>query len=222
MRFQGKWIQVVGLMAACCCLPGIAAAGTFSYSGVFDTDDQVWQVQFTVPFTTTVTLESFSYGGGTNGNGTTFDPGGFGPDLSLFYATGTQAFIVDDAIGGNIPDGCGPRSIDGAVNLCLDSYFTQSLSAGSYIVTITQQGNNSNGTLGDGFAQQGNGNFTGGPFIDAFGNQRNGNWAFDISGEGVSVGSPAPEPASILLTLLVIPGMVALGRRRRRQSATQS
>jgi hypothetical protein len=221
MRFQGNCIQIAALALGFCCLPGLATAAVISNAGVFATDDQVWQLQFTLSSISTVTIQSFGYGGGTNGAGTTIPSGGFATDLTLFHATGSQDFIIDDQVGGNAPASCGPRTIDGSTGLCLDAYLNlPSLAAGSYILTLTQQGNPANGpTLADGFAADGSGNFTGGPFIDPFGNQRNGNWAVDISAAGLVVNT-TPEPGTVLLTLLVIPGMVAIARRRRRASDT--
>ena len=58
------------------------------------------------------------------------------------------------------------------------------LPAGSYILALTQSGNDPNGNLSDGFTEQGQGDFTanGGcqAFCDIFGNTDNGNWAVDI------------------------------------------
>ena len=111
--------------------------------------------------------------------------------------------------------GCGVRRIDSSSGLCLDGYFQlMNLPVGSYIVTLTEQGNPANGpTLGDGFAQTGRGNFTNGPFVDPFQNQRNGSYALDISAAGV-VTSSTPEPGTVVLTLLFAPGIVLAARRR--------
>jgi hypothetical protein len=213
--FQGKWIQVAGLAVLCCSLTGLATASTISNTGTFSTDDQVWQLTFTLSSAATVTIESFAYGGGTNGAGAVIPQGGFASDVAVFSALGSQNLIDQDSTGGTAPSACGPRSINTNTALCLDGFLSlPSLAAGNYILTLTEQGNPANGpTLADGFAQAGGGNFTGGPFIDPFGNQMNGHWAVDVSASSL-VTNTVPEPATALLTLLFVPGLAIVARRR--------
>jgi hypothetical protein len=214
---KGKWIQITGLLLACCGLQGLATAGIISSTGTFKSDDQVFELDFTLSSAGTVTIQSFGYGGGTNGAGMLIPQGGFATDVAVFSASGAKLLIDQDAFGGN-PD-CGPRGVNSDTGFCLDGYLSlSSLAAGDYILTLTQQGNPANGPIfADGFAQDGGGNFTGGPFLDPFGNQMNGNWAVDVSSASLVVDSTtAPEPATVLLTVILVPGLAVAARRRRR------
>jgi uncharacterized protein (TIGR03382 family) len=214
--FQGKWIQFAGLALMCCSLQGLATASSISNTGVFSTDDQVFQFTFTLSSASTVTVQSFGYGGGINGAGTVISQGGFGTNVALFSAIGSQGLIDQDSDGGSPPLGCGPRNINTVTGACQDGFFTTSLlGPGSYILTLTEAGNPAVGnTLGDGFQENGGGNFTGGPFLDPFGVQLNGSWAVDVSAAGLAVNT-TPEPATALLTLLFVPGLAIVARRRR-------
>jgi hypothetical protein len=212
MKFlQGKWIQVAVL--ACCGLPGLATAGTISSTGVFETDDQMWQLTFTLSSASTVTIQSWAYGGGTNGAGTVIPQGGFATNIALFDTLGLQNLIDQDSAAG----GCGPRNINSSTGNCLDGFFsTTILAAGDYLLVLTEAGNPAFGpTFADGFAETGAGDFTGGPFFDPFFNQMNGNWAVDVSADGLVVGSDAPEPATALMGLLIVPALAIVARRRR-------
>jgi hypothetical protein len=214
--FQGrqKWIQIAGLLLACSGLQGLASASVISSTGTFVSDDQVFQLTFTLSTASTVTIQSFGYGGGTNGAGMLIPRGGFATDVTVFFADGSQNLIDQDMFGGDPI--CGPRSVNIDTGHCLDGYLTlPNRPAGSYILTLTEQGNPANGpTFADGFPQTGN--FTPGPFIDqSFGNQMNGKWAVDVSATGLVVDT-VPEPATALLTLLFIPGLAIAARRRRR------
>lgn len=214
MQFP-RLYRVGAFLLAFSCLPSLGKAAFISNTGVFLTDDQVFQLQFTVGSTSDIAIQSLEYGGGTNANSVVISSGGFATDVAVFSATGPQTLIDQDDTGGSAPGACSPRNIDGTTGLCLDGYLLiHNMLPGTYIVTLTEQGNPAQGpTLGDGFAQAGNGNFTGGPFIDPFGNQRNANWALDISGNGLVV-STTPEPGTMLTALLVIPALFFAARRR--------
>jgi hypothetical protein len=216
--FQGKWIQFAGLVLACSSLQGLATASTISSTGKFQSDDQMFQLNFTLSSMSTLTVESFGYGGGTNGAGMVIPQGGFATDVAVFSATGSQNLLAQDSLGGTAPSACGPRHINSNTGFCLDGFLSiPNLAAGTYILTLTEQGNPANGnTFADGFAQTGGGNFTGGPFLDPLdGSQLTGNWAVDVSATGLVV-STTPEPATVLLSLLSVPGLALVARRRRR------
>jgi hypothetical protein len=214
--FRGKLFQIAGFALVSFGLPGYAAAASISNTGTFSTDDQIFQLTFTLSAMSTVTIQSFGYGGGINGAGTIIPQGGFATDVAVFMASGPQNLIAEDSVGGTAPSDCSPRNINSVTGFCLDGFLSlPNLAAGSYILTLTEQGNNANGpTLGDGFAEAGAGNFTGGPFLDPFGNQMNGDWAVDISGRDLVVNSSAPEPATVLLSLVLVPGLAVAVRRR--------
>ncbi len=184
---KNKWIHLAGFVLACSGLQGSAIASTISNSGTFLTDDQMFQLNFTLASASTVTIQSFGYGGGVNGLGTVIPQGGFATDVAIFSATGSKLLIDEDTTGGTAPGACSPRAINSTTGLCLDGFLSlPNLAAGNYIVTLTEQGNPANGPgFGDGFAQSGSGNFTGGPFTDPFGNRMNGKWALDVTAKGL-------------------------------------
>jgi hypothetical protein len=199
------WHRMLGLLAiAAISLP----AATLSFTGTFATDDQVQLFNFTLTSGSIVTFQSLGYGGGTNAAGTIIPPGGFDSFFTWFDATGDQIGTDDD--------GCGAAASNNGA--CLDAYFQGFLPAGDYVLALTESGNEPNGSLSDGFTEQGMGDFTASgacpAFCDSFGNQDNGNWAVDIS--GVDGPSPVgvPEPASFALTFCGL-SLFALARRWR-------
>ncbi len=199
---------VAGLVAL---VAGSLAAGTdFSFTGTFSTDDQLQLFDFTLTSTTLVTFETFGYGGGTNSAGTVIPAGGFDPRLTWFQGDGTQ-------IGQSDTGSCPPQNL--AIGACNDVYVQITLDPGSYILALTQDGNDSNGDLSDGFAEQGNPNFTAdGPcpqFCDSLsGDQLTGNWAVDIL--TVTSATQLPEPVSLALTGC---GLALLGFMVRKRKA---
>jgi hypothetical protein len=211
------FIQVV--LAVAFLLPIPSFASTFTFSGSFTEDDNLLQYMFTISAPATVTLESFSYGG----NGTTVSPGGFAPVLSLFGpVSSSDPNLIDFDDGGTAPGGCGARLIDATTHLCLDADLTEGLSAGTYLVTLSENDNTPNGPdfLG-GFNEAGNGNFTGinqgfpgESFLDPLGNQRTPNYDFTIT--GVDSATALPEPSTMSL-LIAGAGLLAGLRARRRR-----
>jgi len=189
-------------------------ASSFSFHGTFAADDQVQLFGFDVASTSTVTIRSLGYGGGTDSNASVVQPGGFDTLFSVFEGNGTQIGAFDD------DPGCAHSNYYNEA--CLDSYFSNVLPAGSYILALTVSGNNPNGDLSDGFGEQGNGNFTclkG--FCDLFGNQNTGNWAITFS--AVTSVSDVPEPANLLVaaTGLILFSLLYLARRNSRTYRSQ-
>ncbi len=181
-----------------------AAADNISFQGTFATDDRIQLFDFTVNSTTTVTLVSLAYGGGTNSASKVIPAGGFDSFFTLFAADGSQ-------INTNNDGGCG--LVNAGRGGCLDAYLSETLNAGSYILALTESGNEPAGNLGDGFIEQGQGNFTcvqG--FCDAFGNHQNGTWAVDI--RNVQSASAVPEPATLPLICVFLSVFAAKFRPR--------
>jgi len=195
---------------------GIPAAmgGMSSYTGTFSSDDQVETFDFTLASDSTVTFQSYGYGGGTNAAGTVISAGGFDSYLTWYGPDGNTMIGADD-------DSCGSATPD--VDGCLDAYFSGPLSAGSYTLALTEYYNLPNGDLSDGFSQQGTGDFTATgscpEFCDFEGTQRTGNWAVDILTEDSS--SATPEPSSYALTGCGL-ALLALAGRRSTPSRTNS
>ncbi len=172
-----------------------ARAGGVSYTGTFNFDNDVQLLPFTIATTSDVTIETWSYAGGTNYAGQVIPAGGFDPIVSLFDPSGTLIGYNDDGAG---------VATDPTTGNAYDSLLHMGgLAPGTYTVALTQFDNFANGpTLGDGFSEGSNTNFTlafappgaVGYFWDVTGNERTGNWAVDIV-TAISV----PEPSSLLL-----------------------
>ena len=189
-----------------CLLAATAMADPFSFSGTFPQDDKVALFEFRVSTPGAVTLETYSFGGGTNDLGQAVPSGGFDTVLSLYSDSGSL-------INYTVTWSCPPGNIDPASALgCGDAFLNPILSAGNYILALTEYFNIPNGLhLSDGFFESGAGNFTGpllcgvpGGFYDAACDQRNGKFEVDIVGTGVKAASPVPEPDSIALLGLAV------------------
>jgi hypothetical protein len=200
-----KRIQSIAALAliVSCVAVAPAGAGVVSNTGAFATDDEQRSFLFTVVIPGVVTMQSWGYGGGVNGAGTTIPSGGFATNLTLFDAAAPQNKIAEDTLGGTPPSDCAPRNIDSDTGQCLDAYLSVALTPGSYILVLTQQGNPSAGpTLSDGFLAAGSGDFTGGPFLDPFSNPRTGDFAVDISSDALQ--TPEPGAAGLVLPAVVL------------------
>ncbi len=178
-------------------------ADQLSFQGNFPADDYVKTFDFSLAAPGVVTLQTFSYAGGTNGAGSTITAGGFDPVLTLFDGMGN--FVISNNDGP-----CGTVGKDATTLNCFDAYLSLSLEAGAYTVALTENDNLAVGpTLADSFTQVGNGNFTcpefmgsPGAFCDASPSQRNSAWALDVVTPDTSPDtSPVPEPASGVLLL---------------------
>jgi hypothetical protein len=192
IRFSG--FSVLAVLFVGLTVP--AVAGSLSFTGNFVNDNDVQLLNFDVLVNTTVTLQTFGYGGGTNANGDVILPGGFESILQVFASPSGLA------VGGPILPGpnptCGPRTPDpNRLNFCFDAYAQVILTAGDYQVALTQSPNVANGSnLSDGFFYDSDPNFNNG-FVGTFDFQGDSHWAVDII-----TGSPvaaAPEPRSALL-----------------------
>ena len=166
------------------------------------------EFEFTIAATSTVTLESFSYGG----NGSTVSAGGFAPVFTLLspISSSDPTVLADSTEGG----ACGVRTPDPVTHLCLDAYLSVVEGPGSYLVILTEYDNLPNaGDLASGFSEAGNANFTGPDFgtspsetafIDEFGNQRDPNFYFTISGADSASALPEPSTVSLLVAGLAL------------------
>lgn len=192
---------------------GSAQAADFSFTGSFTQDDDVQLFNFLVGATSTVTLRTYSYAGGTQADGNVVSAGGFDPILALFDSTGGLIVQNDDGIG--VP-------VDPVTTFGFDTLLSTSLAAGSYTVSVMQFANSALGpTLSDGFNLDGTGNFTSisgcSNFCDVGGNNRTGEWAFDVLNVESAVTppmTPIPLPASLPLLVAAL-GAFGLMRRQR-------
>ena len=178
-----------GLLAFCSVFALKARADSFTQSGVFTDDNQVLQIPFSSTTTQNYTFSTTSYASG-----------GFDPVLTLFTSAGT-------ILPGNA------NSAGGA-----DAFLTDVLGPGSYILTLTEFPNFSNGTItgATGFTT---GAAPSASFIDLVtGNPTTANYTVNYTSSAVS--SVTPEPPTALLLLLPLGGVVVLNRRRLQASAS--
>jgi hypothetical protein len=195
-------------------VPG-AKAASFTASGSLAADNSVYTHTFDTTTAQDFTFYTTSYGGGMNANGTQTSAGGFVPVLTLFSATTGNVL----GFGGGDATCHGSSSADPSTGLCEDAYFSTALSAGSYILDLTEFPNVANGSLRDGFLFSNDPTATGdlcgvsgGTFLQtdvAPCVQRNGN--FDLN---VVSSAPVPEPSTWVLVLPAAAAIALFGRRQ--------
>lgn len=198
--YMGK-ILAFGAAAALLTSGTAASAANFSYTGSLPDPNAVQLFNFTVGTSSTVTLRSYSYAGGTNAAGDTIARGGFDPILALFDGSGLLIGQNDDG-SGNVP-------ADPNTGNAYDVFLQALLGPGNYTVSVAAYSNFANGpNLSNGF--RGTGSFEG----------RSNQWAFDILNvnSATQVGA-VPEPGTWGLMLIGFGAIGATLRRRRRVSA---
>src|SRR5581483_7475504 len=197
-------------------LPLGAGPVTTSYTGSLDPNnpDDVFTATFTLASTGAVNIQTWSYGGGTNGNGVAIPAGGFDPVIGLYLGTGDSATFVTYNDDGTCPPG---NTKDfGGQPFCFDSTLVLSnLAAGTYTVSLTAFGNEpfasqqpSFNLFSDGFLGLAQYNDP----ADPTGNTSvTNNFAFDITidqSAGPGPDTSTPEPSSAGLAAI---GLAALG-----------
>ena len=158
---------------------------------------------FTVATSSSVQAITFSYGGGTNGNGMAIGAGGFEPYLSLFEASGN--FLASTFFGTTCPPGANTNPVSGqCYDVLLDAGV---LAPGNYAITISAfenlsfAENTGAGTLADGFT--GLGNLAPGEDM---------HFAFDVDLTPATA-TAVPEPASSALLAGACLSLALLNKR---------
>ena len=161
---------------------------------------------------------------------TSYATGGFAPVLSIFgqplLGPGDPSLIDFNAGPGGGP--CGIRGTNVTTGLCLDAVLGNdgvsnslgTLSAGQYLVFLTEQDNTPNGPdLAGGFNRDGQGNFTAvpgvnpGPFVDPSNPNITDTGSYAVSFQNVDNVVQTPEPASTLLLFGGLAAITAIGKR---------
>jgi hypothetical protein len=178
-------------------------AGQFSFTGNFIDDNDVQLFTFTLLSSGAVTVQTWGYGGGTNAAGQLIAPGGFDSLLTIFDASTGDSAPGSPYNPGGTP--CAPRNIDPTTTLCMDAFGQVFLSAGNYILSLTQDPNGPASTnLSDGFLFTDvipDPNFHN-HFFDtpSAGSQRDSHWAVDIVDvDAANEITATPEPATAAL-----------------------
>jgi hypothetical protein len=171
----------------CVLLLNLAVAPGFSstlFDGIFAADSQVALFTITVNTVETVTIQTYSYGGGTV-NSVAIPAGGFAPTAFLFDSLGDVVTLTN-------PSPCGPVATDPATGNCDDLFFQDTLAPGTYTLALAVYDNAPvDASVSDGFVEDGNPGFTcqqagvSGSFCDLttiFGTSRTGTYAVAITG----------------------------------------
>jgi hypothetical protein len=213
----------LGLLLLLFAVTPTRADTTTSYTGSLASSSDVFSLVFDITGASdaTVTIQTWSFGGGTNAAGQSIAAGGFDPFLAIFNGTGPSAAIATDGMGNPYGTsdalsnyssftGCPPAAtvnLGGAI--CGDITMSLALAPGDYTLVLSDALNAANavydnGTLGEGFTD-----FTGGVFQTCNTNDAGdttcasdtANYAFDVTTSTGAV-TPTPEPsAGALLTL---------------------
>ena len=203
------------LLALCATASFAAHASSYTHTGTFSTDDQVFSYNFSNTSSQVDTFYTTSYAGGLNADGTRTPGGGFAPVLSIFNS-GTGQFVAGGGSSGICGAGAGA---DASTGLCNDAFFSATLMPGSYVLDLTEFPNTPINNLSDGFLFAGSPTITGdvcsvagGKFLEsdvAPCVQRTGNYAVNIT----SSAAVTPEPASWLLMLAPLLAIPLVRRR---------
>jgi len=205
----------------------MALADTASYTGTLTGPTDTFQLAFTLPMATMVSVQTYGFGGGTNAAGMAIAAGGFDPLIALFDGTGEIIdgtsdtllnYYLDPSLQGCPPAGMVTIGTGAGSTICGDISISFSLAAGSYTLVLADANYQPKAlveigptNLSDGFDD-----FTGGAFqtcnVTSDGTtciSPTADWAVDITG----LAAPVPEPATLSL---LAAGMGVLWRRKRR------
>jgi hypothetical protein len=192
---------------------GICSADTvLSETGTLSTPEDTVLIKLSLPAGGDVTLQTYSFGGGTNGANAVIPPGGFDPFVGLFEGTGATALFLDGTADDlsnypSEPSACPPAglvTIGSVTGQCGDVRLQfNGLAPGTYTVLLSDANYTplavyeTTGYLGDGFSDLTGGSFPLQTCYDANDcNTDTANWALDITEPSGTV-TPTPEPRAV-------------------------
>lgn len=204
-----KWLVITAVLALVA-FP-TRGDGTQSYVGTLGSPTDDFEVLLTLTATSNVTLQTYGFGGGTNGQGTVIAPGGTDPFIGLFAGAGNgSTFLNGTSLDlTNYSSGCPPA---GTVSnfgdtTCGDVLLSFSdLAAGTYTIVLSDgqliplAALGAGTTFDDSFFD-----FTGGVFCNLADvdtgtacPNTSGAFAFDVTESGATT-TTTPEPGTLLL-----------------------
>jgi hypothetical protein len=148
-------VAVVALFAAAAALspPARANVTSISDTGTLSSPESAFQQTFTLSSTSTIEVQTWGFGGGTNANGQLILAGGFDSLVALFSGPATNATILTDGGGNPLADaqnlfnpysgalfGCPPAgtvTVGTVTGVCGDNTLKATLTAGTYTLLLT-------------------------------------------------------------------------------------
>jgi hypothetical protein len=222
---------------------GVRADTTTSYTGTLATSESTFETTLNLSSAENVTLQTYGFGGGVNGAGTSIAAGGTDPFLAIFSGTGGGASILNDGMGnpygtsldlGNYGsfNGCPPAGlVDFGGPTCGDITMSiADLAAGTYTIVLSDGQYIANAVFDNGTLSEGFTDLTGGVFCNLANGatdcpNTSGAYALDVTTSGGSGGgggtTTTPEPTALVLLSACILGLGAARWRREKLRLTQ-
>jgi hypothetical protein len=216
-------------------------ASSISCTGTLGTPEDVFLETFTLAASSSVTVQTYGFGGGMNAAGTLISPGGFDSLVALFSGPADHATVLTDASSNPIASadtlslfsaGCPPAGtvmVGSVPGNCGDNQLPASLGPGTYTLLLSDAnfvpvavnpGLPGAFDLTDPSVYT---DLTGGAFQTCASltdcNIDTGNFAVDISGSPTAP-SPVPEPASLGWLSLLVAALAVACRRPARKKIT--
>jgi hypothetical protein len=194
------------VLAICFLVTGSAFADTVSYTGALASPEDTWETNVVLSGAGTLTLHTWSFGGGTNAAGTAIHSGGFDPFVGVFDSSGNLMQGTSDGLSNYSSfTGCPPAelvTIGSVPANCGDITMALPLAAGTYTVLLSDAEYIPNAfqTCAD--------------WNDC--NNDTANWALDVTTPG-SV-TATPEPGSLAVCGLGLIAIMAAFKSKRRKT----